>query len=309
MREKIHCCASKENMNSNQKVQKLQINHDKTCSCPDNHISCIDRKEWCRCQFAIWEIFYNRKDIRDKNIHPATFPIGLPKRCIELFTHKGELVLDPFVGVGTTLIAARETGRNAVGFDLNDKYIAIVNERLAKMDIPLSEELTQQIAICDNAINIPNYLDENTVALCITSPPYGKALDRKIKNISWRNPQERPDYNKILQYSNDPADLGTMEVEEYTEALKAIFKGILPLFKSKAHCVINAADIWYNGRRCALHNYIINAMHEVGYEIRNIIIWDKRKMIHSFCMFGYPSNFIATSSTYEYILDFVIRGD
>jgi len=47
------------------------------------------------------------------------FPIALPKKCIELFTHKGELVLDPFAGIGTTLIAARDLERNAVGFDLN----------------------------------------------------------------------------------------------------------------------------------------------------------------------------------------------
>mgnify|MGYP000648565797 FL=1 len=60
-------------------------------------------------QVAIWELYYEKRDIRDKDIHPAVFPIALPKKCIELFTHKGELILDPFVGIGTTLIAARDT--------------------------------------------------------------------------------------------------------------------------------------------------------------------------------------------------------
>jgi len=73
-------------------------------------------KEWVKGQVAIWELYYEKRDIRNKDIHPAVFPIPLPKECIALFTHKGELVLDPFVGIGTTLIAPRDLGRNAVGF-------------------------------------------------------------------------------------------------------------------------------------------------------------------------------------------------
>lgn len=52
-------------------------------------------------------------------------PIALPKRWIALLTHRGELVLDPFVGSGSTLVAARDLGRNAVGFDLFPEYIQL----------------------------------------------------------------------------------------------------------------------------------------------------------------------------------------
>ena len=102
---------------------KLEIGYKKTCSCPESHINCLSAKEWIKGQVVIWELYYERRDIRDKDIHPAVFPIALPKKCIELFTHEGELVLDPFVGIGTTLVAARDLGRNAVGFDLNQKYM------------------------------------------------------------------------------------------------------------------------------------------------------------------------------------------
>lgn len=55
-----------------------------------------------------WDLafIFEGRDIRDKNIHPATFQIWLAKKCIELFTHEGELVIDPFVGSGTVLVAA-----------------------------------------------------------------------------------------------------------------------------------------------------------------------------------------------------------
>jgi DNA modification methylase len=132
--------------------EKMQINFKRTCSCPDSHINCLTSKEWVKGQVAIWEFYYESRDIRDKDIHPAVFPIALPKKCIELFTHKGELVLDPFVGIGTTLVAARDLERNAVGFDLNPKYIDFTNKRLLQSNMSLFTNNIKQIAICDDAI-------------------------------------------------------------------------------------------------------------------------------------------------------------
>ena len=67
----------------------LNISNERICNCPSNHINCLNAKEWMRHQVALWEFFYEKRDIRDKEIHPAVFPIALPKKCIQLFTHKG----------------------------------------------------------------------------------------------------------------------------------------------------------------------------------------------------------------------------
>lgn len=88
-------------------TKEINISSQKTCTCPNTHINCLTPKEWVKHQVAIWELYYEKRDIRDKEIHPAVFPIALPQKCIQLFTHKGELVLDPFVGIGSTLVAAR----------------------------------------------------------------------------------------------------------------------------------------------------------------------------------------------------------
>lgn len=285
-------------------AKKIDINFRKTCSCPDNHINCLTAKEWVRGQVAIWELYYEKRDIRDKDIHPAVFPIALPKKCIELFTHKGELVLDPFVGIGTTLVAARDLERNAVGFDLNQKYIDFANKRLAQAQLDIGED-TKQIAICDDAINIPEYLDKEMVSLCVTSPPYANMLNHKRLNKSLRSDlRENKHYKKIQQYSNNPRDLGTMMLKQYIDALAEIYKGIIPLLKPKAHCVINVNDLWERNRRYPTHSYIIEAMEKVGYELRNIIIWDKRNLVNKVGIFGWPSNYITLSTTFEYILDF-----
>lgn len=87
--------------------QKLDIPFHRTCDCKPTHINCQTPKEWIKSQLGVWQFIYEKRDVRDKTLHPATFPISLARKVIELFSHRGELILDPFVGSGTTLVAAK----------------------------------------------------------------------------------------------------------------------------------------------------------------------------------------------------------
>jgi len=287
-------------------AKPLKIGYKRTCQCPPSHINCLTPKEWVKNQVAIWEFFYERRDIRDKNVHPATFPIALAAQCIKLFTHEGELILDPFVGSGTTLVAAQDLGRNAVGFDLKKQYIRLSQSRLGQTRL---DSKTQQVAICDDAHNIPEYLAEETVSLAVTSPPYANMLDRPRLNKSMRSDQRRNQhFLKVQQYSDDPRDLGTMEPEQYAETIGNIYRGILRLMRPKAHSVINVADLWVRddnyGKRVMIPFYVTRAMEAAGYELRNIIFWDRRNLVNQVGIFGWPSNYITLGTTYQYILDF-----
>lgn len=62
--------------------------------------------------------------------HPAPFPIELPYRCIQLYTFKNDIVLDPFCGVGSTCLAALKSGRHFVGYDINKEYVRIATKRI-----------------------------------------------------------------------------------------------------------------------------------------------------------------------------------
>ena len=66
--------------------------------------------------------------------HPAPFPVELPQRLIELYTFTGDLVLDPFLGSGTTVVAARRAGRLGLGYDLDPAYVELARARLAEED-------------------------------------------------------------------------------------------------------------------------------------------------------------------------------
>lgn len=283
-------------------VDKLDINWQKTCNCQPTHINCLTAKEWVKAQVGIWQFYYEGRDIRDKNIHPAVYPIALASRCIEVFTHKGELVLDPFLGSGTTLVAAQDMGRNALGFDLKKDYVELAKSRLKQKT--LGDE-TKQVAICDDAHNIPKYIEKETVSLCVTSPPYANMLNKPRLNKSMRaDTRKNEHFMKVQQYSNNPKDLGTMNHKDFAKNIAEIYKGILPLMKPKAHCVINVNDVWENNKRYPTHVYIIEAMHEVGFELRNVLIWDKRDLVNGVGIFGWPSNYIKLGATFEYILDF-----
>lgn len=287
-------------------ARKLSIGHEKLCDCSPNHINCMTPKEWIKAQIGVWEFSYESRDIRDKDIHPAVFPIAMAKRAIELFTHEGELVLDPFVGVGTTLVAAKDLKRNAVGFDLNLKYIKVSKERLAQTALAGN---TQQEAFLDDARNIDRYLEPETVKLVFTSPPYANLLNRPRLNKSRRGDlRENKQFLRVEQYSQDPRDLGTLGIEDYTKAMTEIYRKILPLMKPKAHNVINVPDMWWRdvkyGRRIPVHIHVYHAMLDAGFELRNTIIWNRNNLVNKVGIFGWPSNYITMGTTFEYLLDF-----
>ena len=71
--------------------------------------------------------------------HPAPFPVELPQRLIELYTYRGDLILDPFMGAGTTAVAAVRTGRHYVGFDTDASYLALAEQRITEERQRLSE--------------------------------------------------------------------------------------------------------------------------------------------------------------------------
>ena len=278
----------------------LKIKYQKACACENNHLNCLSAKDWLKRQLGVWEFFYEKRDIRDKEIHPATFPISMARQVIELFTHEGELVLDPFVGSGTTLVAAQDTNRNAMGFDLQEKYIRLSAERL------LTQRLigdSRQIPIQDDARNISQYLEKDSLSLVFTSPPYANLLNRERKNKSRRN-RDNGQLGKVEQYSQDPLDLGTLEIKEYSQTMGEIFENLLPFLKTKAHCVINVPDMWWENKRIAIHVHLINELTRRGYELRNVIIWDRRNLVNQIGIFGWPSNYITMGVTFEYLLDF-----
>jgi modification methylase len=91
--------------------------------------STITKQEFLDATLSVWDL---QPESAKRVGHPAPFPVTLPRRFIELFTYEGDLVLDPFMGSGTTAVAAVESGRHYAGYETNPEYIEIAEERIAR---------------------------------------------------------------------------------------------------------------------------------------------------------------------------------
>jgi DNA modification methylase len=92
-----------------------------------NRESTIQRDDFLELTKSVWHF---PTESATRVGHPAPFPVELPRRLIELYTFKGEVILDPFIGSGTTALAALDTGRHFVGYEVDDSYVQIALDRI-----------------------------------------------------------------------------------------------------------------------------------------------------------------------------------
>lgn len=87
----------------------------------------VSRDDFLAGTLSVWNI---APESARRVGHPAPFPVELPRRLIELYTFEGDLILDPFIGAGSTAVAAVETGRHFVGYDTEADYLEIAADRI-----------------------------------------------------------------------------------------------------------------------------------------------------------------------------------
>ena len=93
----------------------------------DNRRATIKKEEFLELTKSVWT--FGAESAR-KVGHPAPFPVELPSRCIKLYTFEGDLVLDPFIGSGTTAIGALKSNRHYVGYEIERSYVKVAEKRI-----------------------------------------------------------------------------------------------------------------------------------------------------------------------------------
>jgi site-specific DNA-methyltransferase (adenine-specific) len=92
------------------------------------HENTISKEEFHEATLDTWRI---RPESAKRVGHPAPFPVELPRRLIELYSYRDDLILDPFIGAGTTAVAALRSRRRYVGYDTDSTYISLAESRVA----------------------------------------------------------------------------------------------------------------------------------------------------------------------------------
>ncbi len=300
-----------ENNSSNNLIPWLPT--ERTCACPKGAMNCLSEREWLRNQVPIWWFrareLNTRFDSFSRQQHPAVFPSVLAKRVIKNYSHENETVLDVFCGVGTTLYAASVLGRNSVGFDLNSKFTDFINRRLKLIndDHCTTSTSTHRYTragqhihlVCSDSRKLPEYLPPASVDLAFTSPPYWDLLNQPPSKRNLKNKR----YLK-QNYSNDASDLSNeLALDGFFDSIKNIFGKVYTVLKPGGRCVIDTGDYRRRGEYIPLSNLYIKVLRDLGFELKNIIIWDRRNE-YDIGLFSYPQNFIVNNGMFEYLLEF-----
>lgn len=215
-----------------------------------NRLNNLDPKTWLKFQKS-W--FVHAPPPRKKGVlrHPAKFPETLAQEFIEFFTKRDQVVFDPMVGTGSTLVAALRSGRHSIGIELNKTYADIANQLVGAERKGLGERvehLTCQV-IHGNAAESSKLFDEHQLPIInyvLTSPPYWDMLHSKGAQTQKKR-RTSPDLD--LQYSDDPNDLGNIhDYDEFISQLVNIYIGIKPYLQPRAYLTVIVKNIKKGGK-------------------------------------------------------------
>jgi len=255
-------------------------------------------KEWLQYSFSIWRDLKKTNGER-KLEHPAMFPAQLVSRVIDIFTKKKGVVLDPFMGMGSTVIAACKKQRQGIGFELSKKYMSVVCKRLkeAKKEFGKKGFIMPKIYNKDTR-KLLDYVKPESVDLCVTSPPYWNILNMK----------RTADRQEIKKYSDSNVDLGNIDdYGKFLDELKDVFLKVYAALKPNGHCVVVLMDIRKKDKFYPFHSDFAVKMKELGFEFEDIVIWDRQHEYNNMKPLGYPYIF-RVNKVHEYILMFKKRA-
>lgn len=253
----------------------------------------LDGKEWTSHSISIWKDI--RKTTSEKQLdHPAMFPIMLVKRIIKCFTTSSEkMILDPFMGSGSTLVGACLLGRKGIGFEIYEDYVELAKQRL-NIYMQNKEISPSYVIYPYDACKVSDFVQENSVDFCFTSPPYWNILTQR----------RTADYKKIRNYGDSEKDLGRISgYKDFVEALGWIFREVLKVLKPGKYCVINVMDLRKGSSFYPFHLDLAEELQKVGYIFDDIIIWDRSHEYNNLRPLGYPAVF-RINKVHEYLLIF-----
>jgi DNA modification methylase len=266
---------------------------------PKNLLNDLPAKEWVAETVSVWiqkGLGSNHEDAKIERQHPAPFSFTDVSRLIRFFTKSGQTVLDPFVGVGSTLKACALENRQGIGFELNPKYVELSIQRLEKEVRTLFSTAKTQVIRIGDARNLITQLEENSIDFVVTSPPYWNILHKQDHKVK----QERIANNLDTKYSDDDLDLGNIkDYEIFLDELSAILGGCSRPLKPKKYMAIIVSDFRDKSHYTMFHSDLANSLIEYNFELKGItILYQRHKRIFPY---GYPFSYVPNIH-HQYIL-------
>ena len=193
-----------------------------------------------------------------KSIH-GNCPVDIPRQCIWRFSRKGEVVLDPFVGSGTTLVACARMRRIGIGIEINPNIAKIAMENLSytTMDEELNEWLRKQRVIVGDARDLKSLgIEDESIDLVFAHPPYWNLIDYGA------------------EYGRVEGDLSVAPtLEDFLRGMEECLKEIKRVLKPGRFLCILIGDAFLKGGKVVpLDYYITDLALKLGFEFYSKVI-------------------------------------
>lgn len=267
-----------------------------------NRLNDLDAKSWLKFQKS-W--FVHNPPPRRKDVlrHPAKFPETLAQEFIEFFTKRGQVVLDPMAGTGSTLVAALRAGRHSYGIELNPAYADIARRVIEDERQSLGEmagDPVVQVITADSArlAELAAAHHFPPIDYVLTSPPYWDMLHaRGAATQKKRRAAQELD----VVYSGQAGDLGNIqEYDEFLQRLTAIYAQLQPLLSPGAYLTIIVKNVKKGGRIYPLAWDLASRLSHI-YTLKDEKIWaqDNQRL----APYGYGSAWVS-NTFHHYCLQF-----
>ncbi|MFV9505534.1 MAG: DNA methyltransferase [Oscillochloridaceae bacterium umkhey_bin13] len=270
---------------------------------PRNQLNDLSGREWV---YALRSVITTRyptsgpeayaHDLR--RAHPSPKPPQLMAELVRFFTRRGDRVLDPFAGAGSTLLACTLEGRSAIGVDLSAEYAALyaaVCERLGVAPQPYLVGDARQLA------DLPA-VTAQPFDLILTDPPYAAMMARPKTGERKKRGQ-----GEATPFTASEADLGNLAYSEFLNELRTILGRAVDLVRPGGHLVLFTKDLQPTPEHHnMLHADLVIGLREIPrLEYRGYRIWHDQSA--NLYPFGYPFAFVANQQ-HQFILIFRVRA-
>lgn len=248
-----------------------------------NQLNDLSGKEWLKHTKSFY-ISEKCADDKDAFGHPAPFLIKDIEKLIEMFTKRNMTVLDPFMGSGTTAIAAFNLGRKSIGIDLSEEYYQLALSRFNKKGMTIDDYMYFIGDSLIETLNIPE------VDYIVTSPPYHNILKNDSKGL--RKDSSEKGFRSgsrmgVEYYSDKENDLGNQATyEEFLSLFSQIMTNCFNKLKNKKYCSIIISDFTIDKQEVCVQADIVELMGKIGFKfVGTTILLQDNKPLYPF---GYP---------------------
>lgn len=220
-----------------------------------------------------------------REAHGSNKPPELMKEFIEFFTKKEEIVLDPFAGVGGTLLGSSMCSRKAVGIEVNKKWVSIYKKVCKK------EKLTEHPIYVGDCLEILERLKEKwrgLFDLILTDPPYGPRVDKTMCNGKYPNCNRISRYNGFSASEKDFSNARSLE--EYFRRMQEFFASATAVLKDNRYLVLITKNCYRNGRYILIGARLAEIASRESFSLKGEIVWEQKGS--RLRPYGYPFVFV-----------------